>query len=290
MKLLETSVYLGPNVYALFPIIRLTVDLGELEAWPTARLGRRYTDALVEALPGLAEHGCSYETPGGFIRRMNEGEGTWLGHVLEHSAIEIQNVAGAKVTFGKTRGAGEAGHYHVVYQYEEAEVGLEAGRLALALLHSLLPANLCPASHPADFAFEHERDGFIRFAQRRALGPSTASLVRAAEARDIPWLRLNHHSLIQFGHGRWQRRIQATSGSPSRGRSSSTARTSPLPRRRVSAARSSSSRTTRTTGAASRSTCATRHTCATRSSRRVSTAARSWSRASSRASTTGCSS
>ncbi len=211
MKLLESSVYLGPSVYAHFPVIRLHLDLGALEEWPSMRLGRPFIDALLEALPGLNEHGCSYETPGGFVRRLTEDEGTWLGHVLEHCAIEMQNVAGAHVTFGKTRAAGEPGHYHVVFQYEQAEVGLEAGRIALALLHALLPESLRPPdSVPPGFDFATQRDEFIRFAQRRALGPSTASLVRAAEERDIPWLRLNHQSLVQLGHGRFQKRIQAT--------------------------------------------------------------------------------
>ena len=217
MKLLETSVYLGPSLYAHFPVIRLTLDLRELERWPTMKLGPTFIDALLEALPGLREHGCSYEEPGGLVRRMTEGEGTWLGHVLEHCAIELQNVAGARVTFGKTRAAGAPGHYHVVYQYEQAEVGLEAGRLALALLHSLVPPELRPGDAVLPgFAFSEERDAFIRFAQRRALGPSTASLVRAAEERDIPWLRLNTQSLIQFGHGKWQKRIQATVTSETR--------------------------------------------------------------------------
>jgi len=211
MKLLESSVYLGPSIYAHFPVIRLHLDLGALEEWPSMRLGRAFIDPLLSALPGLAEHGCSYETPGGFVRRLTEDEGTWLGHVLEHCAIELQNLAGAHVTFGKTRAAGEPGHYHVVFQYEQAEVGLEAGRLALALLHSLLPEHLRPPVEPGPaFEFAAQRDEFIRFAQRRALGPSTSALVRAAEGRDIPWLRLNHYSLVQFGHGRFQKRIQAT--------------------------------------------------------------------------------
>ena len=216
MKLLESSVYLGPSLYAHFPVIRFTIDLGELEQWPTVKLGRPFVDTLLAALPGLAEHGCSYGTPGGLIRRMTEDEGTWLGHVLEHGAIEIQNIAGAAVTFGRTRSTGESGHYHVVYQYEEAEVGLEAGKLALALLHSLVPERFRPSHFKPDFDWQHERDSFIRLSQRRALGPSTASLVRAAEARDIPWLRLNHHSLIQLGHGKYQRRIQATITSETR--------------------------------------------------------------------------
>jgi len=209
MRILDRAVYVGPSLYAHFPVIRLEVDLGPLEEWPSARLGPAFIDRLIELLPGLHEHGCSYGEPGGFIRRLREDEGTWMGHILEHVAIELQNVAGEPVTFGKTRGAGEEGRYHVLYQYEQEDVGLEAGRLGITLLHSLLPPGLQPEG-PGDFDFAAERDEFIRFAQRRALGPSTMSLVRAAEDRRIPWIRLNEQSLIQFGHGRYQQRIQAT--------------------------------------------------------------------------------
>ncbi|MDF1801130.1 MAG: cyanophycin synthetase, partial [Planctomycetota bacterium] len=103
MKILSRNVYLGPNIYALFRVIRMTVDLGELEQWPSAKLGDGFIDGLLEALPSLAEHGCSYGEPGGFVRRLREDEGTWMGHIFEHVAIELQNVAGARVTFGKTR-------------------------------------------------------------------------------------------------------------------------------------------------------------------------------------------
>lgn len=217
MKIRSRNVFLGPNLYALFRVIKLELDLGALEAWPTAKLGDGYIDSLLEALPGLQKHGCSYGEPGGFVRRMREDEGTWLGHVFEHVALELQNVAGADVTFGRTRSIDEPGVYTVVYEYEEEEVGVEAGNLALALLMSLLPVELQPEGAPGpDFDFAKERDDFIRFAQRSALGPSTASLIRAAEERDIPWLRLNRYSLVQLGHGKWQRRIQATITSETR--------------------------------------------------------------------------
>ncbi len=216
MRILDRSVYLGPNLYALFPVIRLTVDLGELEEWPSAKLGPEFTGALLEALPGLHQHGCSYGEPGGFVRRLTEDEGTWLGHVLEHVAIELQNAAGAEVTFGKTRGNGKQGEYDVVYEYVQEDVGLTAGQLALDLLHHLLPSELRPAGSKDGFDFAAERDTFIRYAQRRALGPSTASLVKAAEERDIPWQRLNRYSLVQFGHGRYGKRIQATVTSETR--------------------------------------------------------------------------
>jgi cyanophycin synthetase len=211
MRILDRAVYVGPSLYAHFPVIRLELDLGELEQWPTAKLGEAFVDGLVAALPGLAEHGCSYRTPGGLIRRMKEDEGTWLGHVLEHVAIEVQNVAGEDVTFGKTRSTGKPGVYSVVYEYAQKEEGIEAGDLSLRLLCSLLPESLRPPGLvPEGWEWTSARDEFIRFAQRRALGPSTASLVRAAEARGIPWFRLNDQSLVQLGHGKYQQRIQAT--------------------------------------------------------------------------------
>ena len=211
MRILDRSVFVGPSVHAHFPVIRLELDLAELEAWPTGRLGPAFVDGLVAALPGLAEHGCSYREPGGFIRRMREGEGTWLGHVLEHVAIELQNVAGEEVTFGKTRSTDKPGVYSVVYEYAQKEEGIAAGELAVRLLSSLLPTELQPRSSvPEGWQWPTARDEFIRYAQRRALGPSTASLVRAAEERNIPWLRLNDQSLIQLGHGKYQQRIQAT--------------------------------------------------------------------------------
>ncbi|MCW5579265.1 MAG: acetate--CoA ligase family protein, partial [Dokdonella sp.] len=213
MRILDRSVYVGPSLYAHFPVIKLELDLGELEQWPSARLGAAFIDGLLAALPGLAEHGCSYREPGGFVRRLREDEGTWLGHVLEHVAIEVQNIAGEAVTFGKTRSAADdrPGVYTVVYEYAQREEGIAAGELALKLLESLLPPALRTAGAlPADWDWPSARDEFIRYAQRRALGPSTAALVRAAEERGIPWLRLNDQSLVQLGHGRYQQRIQAT--------------------------------------------------------------------------------
>ncbi len=215
MKILSTNVYVGPNIYAHFPVIRHVLDLEALENWPTGKLGDDFVKPLLDALPGLHEHGCSYREPGGFVRRLCEDEGTWLGHVMEHIALELQNVAGSPVTFGRTRSIdGSHAHYNMVFQYMDAEVGREASRLALDLIHSLLPDDLRPEdAPPADWDFAAERDDFIRYAQRRAFGPSTASLVKAAEERDIPWIRLNRASLVQFGHGRYQQRIQATTTS-----------------------------------------------------------------------------
>jgi len=222
LKIEERNVYVGPSLYAHFPVIRLVLDLGPLEAWPSAKLGPAFIDGLLAALPGLQDHGCSFGEAGGFVRRLRGGpqvgddpeqqQGTWLGHVFEHVAIELQNIAGEDVSFGKTRSVpGRPGVYAVVYEYAQRDEGIEAGELALKLLCSLLPAELRPQDVvPEDWQWEEARTDFIRYAQRRALGPSTASLVKAADERNIPWLRLNEQSLIQLGHGKFQQRIQAT--------------------------------------------------------------------------------
>ena len=216
MKVRDTRVYQGPNLYANFRVIRMTVDLGPLEQHPSASLPG-FADGLLAAMPSLAEHGCSYGQPGGFVRRLREDGGTWLGHVFEHLALELQNLAGVAVSFGRTRGAGEPGIYHVVYEYQEAQVGREAGELALHLLRSLVDDGLWIGQKSEEtFDFGNELEHLILRAQRRAFGPSTASLVKAAEARGIPWLRLNDYSLVQFGHGKHQRRIQATITSETR--------------------------------------------------------------------------
>jgi UDP-N-acetylmuramyl tripeptide synthase len=209
MNVLETRVYRGPNLYARWPVIRLRVDLGELEDYPTRRLPG-FADRLVALLPTLAEHTCSYREPGGFVRRMTEDEGTWLGHVLEHVAIELQCLAGHRVAFGKTRREGlPRGQYHVVYSYRDESVGRAAGELGLALVRHLLPPRRL-AHDPAAFDLAARLGELRALAERRAFGPSTAALVRAAEERGIPWLRLDDDSLLQLGHGRWQRRIRAT--------------------------------------------------------------------------------
>ncbi len=212
MKITSSNVYVGPNIYANFPVIRHQIDIGELENWPSVKLGVGFIDGLINALPSLQSHGCSYGEEGGFIRRLKEDEGTWFGHIWEHVALELQNLAGSPVSFGRTRSLGEIGCYNVVYQYKQRDVGVEAGKLGIKLLTHLMPVEVqkaIDADIEDDFDFSDELRSFVRMAQRKEFGPSTGSLVKAAEERDIPWLRLNNYSLVQFGHGKYQQRIQA---------------------------------------------------------------------------------
>src|SRR5436309_7540707 len=135
LRILESRVFRGPNFWSYEPCIRMLVDLGSLEHWPSNTI-KGFNRALTELLPGLKDHSCSLGKPGGFLERLKEG--TWLGHVAEHVAIELQREAGTPAGRGKTRGAGTPGQYNVIYAYGEEQVGLEAGKLAVRLVNHLV--------------------------------------------------------------------------------------------------------------------------------------------------------
>lgn len=199
----DHTVYRGPNIWARMPSLRFTVDIGDLEERPTNKIPGFY-ERLTELIPSLYEHRCSVGKPGGFLQRMREG--TWMGHVLEHVALEIQNLAGAEVSRGKTRSTREKGVYNVVFQYEQEDVGIAAAQVARRLLNHLIYQ-----SEP-DFDFQHELEQtVIKVAERLAYGPSTGAIVAEAERRNIPVIRLDpRRSLVQLGHGVYQKRIWAT--------------------------------------------------------------------------------
>lgn len=169
MRVLDRTAFIGANLYARYPVIRLRVDLGALEEWPSVRLGEEFIAPLLGALPGLASHGCSYSTAGGFVRRLREDAGTWMGHILEHVALELQQLAGTPVTFGKTRSAGGRGRYDVVYACVDPEVGLRAGVVAERLLGSLVPAALNGDRAAGPIDLPSEVSALVALAQQRAL-------------------------------------------------------------------------------------------------------------------------
>ena len=202
LRILETRVLRGANYWAKEPVVRMLVDLGVLEQFPSNLLPG-FTDALVEMLPSLEDHACSLGRRGGFISRLRDG--TWAGHISEHIALELQNLAGTDVRHGKTRGAGPVGQYNVIYEYREEQVGIEAGRIAVGLVNHLVEPEASPGF---DLLAELER--LIRLAERLAFGPSTQALIDEAVSRDIPYIRLDRHSLVQLGQGVHQQRIRAT--------------------------------------------------------------------------------
>ena len=201
LRILETRVYRGPNIWSYNQAIHLVVDLGSLEEYPTVSLPG-FTDALLAAVPGLERHTCSLGRKGGFIERLRAG--TWLGHVAEHVALQLQTLAGHEQRRGKTRSVkGSRGHYNIIYGYNDETVGVAAGRLSVRLLNHLVQAE-------EGFDFETEFNAFLRQAERVAFGPSTAAILEEAASRDIPFIRLNSASLVQLGQGVHAQRIRAT--------------------------------------------------------------------------------
>ncbi len=201
LAILETRVYRGANIWSYEKAIHLVVDLGSLEDYPTSSLPD-FTENLLQMLPGLREHSCSRGRRGGFVERLNEG--TWLGHVTEHLALALQQAVGHDVRRGKTRQIkGEHGRYNIIYGYVDEQVALAASRLAVRMVNHLVSAD-------RDFDFEQELEQFILRAERTAFGPSTQAILDEALSRDIPWIRLNKHSLVQLGQGVHQKRIRAT--------------------------------------------------------------------------------
>jgi cyanophycin synthetase len=215
MSVTEVGVYRGPHVYGSRPMIRIQLDLGKLEEFPTNAIPG-FTDALLAALPGVGRHGCSLKVRGGFEKRLRDG--TWLGHVAEHVALELQTLAGSRATRGKTRSVkNRPGVYNVMFAYNEEAVGLAAGRAALELVESLLPAELAGIiglgkvyDFGGDFDLGRRLDALKRLVRRTALGPSTRALVEAAGRRGIPVMRLDDKSLIQLGQGKYQQKIRAS--------------------------------------------------------------------------------
>jgi cyanophycin synthetase len=200
LTILTTQIFRGPNYWSYEPCIRLLVDLGSLEDWPSNTIPG-FSKRLLKLLPGVGDHSCSLGKRGGFRERLQEG--TWLGHVAEHVALELQRESGAHISRGKTRGAGEAGQYNVIFGYAEEQVGVAAGKLAVRLVNHLVESE-------AGFDFEVELERLIILAERRQFGPSTQAIIDEAVSRDIPFIRLNEQSLVQLGQGKYQQRVRAT--------------------------------------------------------------------------------
>ena len=200
LRIVETRVYRGPNYWSYDPAIKLIVDLGVLEAFPSNTIPG-FVDGLLDLMPAVGQHSCGTGRPGGFEGRLRDG--TWVGHVAEHIALQLQRDAGTEVGRGKTRGTGEPGRYHVVYSFAEESVGVAAGKLAVRIVNHLVEPD------PA-FNYVTEFEQLVLLAERAAFGPSTLALLDEAALRDIPSIRLNEESLVQLGHGVHQKRIRAT--------------------------------------------------------------------------------
>jgi cyanophycin synthetase len=186
----------GPNIWTYRPVIEAWLDIGELEECPSNKLPGLY-ERLTTWLPGLIEHRCGVGERGGFLERLRDG--TWSGHILEHVVLELQNLAGMKTGFGKTRSTADRGIYKMAFRTRDETVG----RAALKAGHALLMA----AINDTPFDLDAAVADLTELVDRYCLGPSTGHIVEAATERRIPSIRLTEGNLVQLGHGAAQRRI-----------------------------------------------------------------------------------
>ncbi len=201
MKIISINAMRGPNYWSIrrHKLVVMVLDLEEMEELPSNKI-KGFRERLEDMFPTMYEHRCSIGTPGGFFQRVDEG--TWMGHIIEHIALEVQTLAGMDTGFGRTRGYGEKGVYNVVFSYIEENVGRFAAKAAVRICEALI------AGEEYDMADDIQEMREIREDER--LGPSTGSIVQEAMNRGIPWIRLNKYSLVQLGYGANQKRIQAT--------------------------------------------------------------------------------
>jgi len=196
IQLLRVTHLRGPNIWTYRPVIEVWVDIGDLEDFPSNTLPGFY-ERLTAMLPGLAVHRCGIGEPGGFLERLREG--TWAGHILEHVVLELQNMAGMRTGFGKTRQTSVRGVYKMAFRTRQEQVGRAALAVGLDVVHA--------AIHDMAFDLTAAIAQLSELVDTHCMGPSTAHIVEAATDRGIPNLRLTDGNLVQLGHGASQRRI-----------------------------------------------------------------------------------
>ena len=201
MRIREINAMRGPNYWSVrrHKLIVMVLDLEEMEEKPSNKIDG-FKERLEKMFPSMFAHRCSVGEPGGFFQRVEEG--TWMGHIIEHIALEIQTLAGMDVGFGRTRGYGEKGVYNVVFAYMEESVGRFAAKVSVDICQALIDGK--------DYDLSDDIQRMRELREEERLGPSTGSIVEEAAARGIPWIRLNKYSLCQLGYGANQKRIQAT--------------------------------------------------------------------------------
>src|SRR6195952_5348224 len=201
MKILEIKVLKGPNYWSVRrpKLIQMKLDLEEMEQRPTNKIDG-FRQRLEEMFPTMYGHRCSEGVAGGFFSRVEEG--TWMGHVAEHIALELQTLAGMDTGFGRTRGTGKEGEYYVCMSYMEEDAGVYAAKAAVRVAQALADGK--------DYNLADDIMNLREIREDTRLGPSTGCIVDEAAKRGIPFIRLNKHSLVQLGYGVHQKRIRAT--------------------------------------------------------------------------------
>jgi cyanophycin synthetase len=201
MNILDLSIMRGPNYWSNYRqnIIVMKLDIGNYEHKPTNKI-EGFSERIEKMFPTMRAHHCSEGHPGGFFERIKEG--TWIGHVVEHIALEIQSLAGMECGYGRTRSAEKKGIYHVLFSYQIENAGLYAAEAAIRIAEAL--------AENEEYDLEADIRALKRIRQREAFGPSTQSIIDEAKKRNIPYRRLNKSSLVLLGQGIHQKKIRAS--------------------------------------------------------------------------------
>lgn len=201
MNLLSVKLLAGPNVYSYSPVVKVELDIGVYENLSSAQIPG-FVPKLLEMMPSLESHKCSRGYEGGFVERLFEG--TYMAHIFEHVALELQALAGYDVTFGKTRSAGKPGVYDVVYRYVVPQVGQQSAIMAEQILKQALGLEQEGPSLAGSI------DALKNLGRRFAQGPSTRAILEAAKKRDIPITAIDDDCLYRLGYGCRQQWIWAS--------------------------------------------------------------------------------
>lgn len=201
MKILKTQVLRGPNTWSNYRnrLIQVKIDLEEMEKFPTDKIDG-FAERFKAVFPQMISHECSEGREGGFFERLRRG--TWLGHVMEHVALEIQSMAGMECGYGRTRETETKGVYNMVFTYTIEEAGLYAAQAAFRIVKAI--------ADNEEYDINNDINELKKLALKYGLGPSTKSIVDEAQRRGIPWMRIGKNSRIQLGYGAMQKQFQAT--------------------------------------------------------------------------------
>jgi hypothetical protein len=202
MQILEIKVLRGPNYWSIRRpnLIQMKLDLEDLEYRPSNKI-QRFRERIEQLLPSMIEHYCSEGHRGGFFKRVEDG--TWMGHIIEHIALELQTLAGMNAGFGRTRSTGEReGIYYVVFEYHEEKAGIYTAKAAVRIAQTLIDG--------VDYNLESDLKTLQQIYNETKLDPTISAIVEEATHRNIPSIRLNKHSLVQLGYGFHQKCIDPT--------------------------------------------------------------------------------
>lgn len=198
IKICSMNSFSGKNIYSFKPVIKITIDTGTYFDIPTKDISG-FNEGILGMMPCLKKHRCCMGHEGGFLERLKEG--TYLPHVIEHMTIALQNMTGDDVSFGKARDIPGTRMSNIIYEFINEKFALECGRTSVEIANALINRE------NIDFQSVFEELSWI--SAQTTLGPSTSAIVREAQKRGIPVIRIPDNSVVQLGYGKYSKLLEA---------------------------------------------------------------------------------